>query len=302
MNTKIFPPLILILITTAALSGCNLPLGRATEPPIPPSQELNLLATLTQQAIEHGIQETITAPTAQPEPINTLTPIPSATTNPMITTQPFTPVVVKFRGGGTSAYFQQDIQAGEEQVYTIEAGAGQKLIVVATSDGDQVYFEIAWLEDETILVPFSDVASSVRLPLAQTGIYRITLTSPGNSRYFLSYEVPAVLPVSPGASPLLVDGYLDVLDDFHPASLTHVRYLMQLQAGSVLNVRLSSPALDGLSLALIGADNGQPFLRHEVQSTTIDSFVVPESQGYYLDVYSLSGVSAEFSLQVGVGQ
>jgi len=296
MNTKHSRALILFLITAALLPSCNLPFGRTPEATLPPIQELNLLTTLTQVAIEHDVQETITAPTTTKAPTITLTLLPPVTVAPSI------PSEVQFRRGGTTAYFQRDIMAGEGQSYTIEAGAGQDLIVVVSSEGDQVTFEIDWQEDGTVLVPFSDQASSVRVPLPQTGIYQITLTSPGSSRYFLTFEVPAVLPVSPGASALLVDGYLDVLEDFHPDSFTHVRYQLQLQAGNLLNVRLSSPALEGLSLALIGADDGQPFLRHEVQSTAIDNFVVPVSQKYYLDVYSVSGVSAAFSLEIGVGQ
>jgi len=290
----------LFLITAPLLPSCNLPFGQMPAP-IPPTQELNLLATLTQQAIEQHVQETLTAPTAQLIPTITLTPLPSETVKPATTSLPSIPSEVKFRRGGTIAYVQREIKAGEEQAFTIEAGAGQNLIVVASSEGDQVYFEIEGLEDGLVFVPFTDNASSVRVPLPQTGIYQITLTSPGDSHYFLSFEVPAVLPVSPGANPLLVEGYLDVLENFHPASFTRVRYLMQLQAGSVLNVRLGSPALQGLSLALIGADDGQPFLRHEVQSNAIDNFAILVSQAYYLDIYSMSGESTAFSLQVEVG-
>lgn len=299
MNTNSSRTLVLIVIISAALTGCNLPFGQ-TPAPIPPTQELNLLATLTQQAIEGDVQETLTAPTNTPSPTLTLTPLPPETTTPDATSQPSIPSEVQFRRGGTIAYYQRAIKAGEKQTFTIEAGAGQNLIVVASSEGDQVYFEIAWLEDGTVLVPFSDGASSVRVPLPQTGIYQIVLTSPGESHYFLSFEVPAVLPVSPGSNPLQVEGYVDVLDDFHPASFTRVRYLMQLQAGSVLDVYLNSPNLHGLSLALIGADDGQPYFRHEVLLTTIGNFSVPISQVYYLDVYSTSGISTGFSLQVGV--
>ncbi len=301
MTKKFVRTLILTIVFTSVLTGCNLPF-RQTPIEIPPTQELNLLATLTQQAIELDVQETLTAPTPEPTLPVTLTPIPLVTFNPTATFQEFPANEVKFSGGGTIDYYQRDIKAREEHVFLIEAGAGQNLIVVASSEGDQVYFKIESLEDGFVFVPYTDEVSSVRIPLPQTAIYQITLTSPGNSRYFLSFEVPAVLPVSPGTNLLQVEGYLDVLDDFHPASPTRVRYLMQLQAGSVLNVRLASPALEGFALALIGADDGQPFLRHEVQSTFIDNFSVPKSQGYYLDVYSLSGKSAEFSLQVDVGE
>lgn len=299
MNMKTFKYLLPLLLLTTLLTGCNLPFGHAPTP-VPPTQELNLLATLTQQAIEHSLQETINAPTATLPPTLTLTPLPPETLSPASTSLPSGPSEVKFRGGGTIAYYQRDIKAGEQQSYAIEAGAGQNLIVVASSEDNQVYFEVSWLEDGTVLVPFSDNASSVRLPLPQTGVYQVTLTSPEDNRYFLSFEVPAVLPVSPGANPLWVEGYIDVLDAFHPAAFTRVRYLMQLQAGSVLNVSLDSPALDGLTLALLGADDGQPYLRHEVKSTGVENFAVPVSQAYYLDVYSISGESASFTLTIAV--
>ena len=75
---------------------------------------------------------------------------------------------------------------------------------------------------------------------------------------------------------------------------------MELQAGSILDVQLSSQAINGLALALIGADDGQPYLRYEVQSTSINNLAIPVSQGYYLDVYSVAGESAAFSLTIVV--
>ena len=133
-----------------------------------------------------------------------------------------------------------------------------------------------------------------------TGDYQITLTSPVDLDYFFSVEVPANLVVSPGMGAAVVDGYIDVLPAFHPDVPTRVRYLVRLQAGSTLDVQLSSLAINGLALAMIGADDGQPYLRHEVQSASINTFAIPVSQGYYLDVYSVSGESAAFSLTIDV--
>jgi len=149
-------------------------------------------------------------------------------------------------------------------------------------------------------VPFSDKATSVQVQLPWTGDYQITLTSAVDIDYFLSVEVPANLVVSPGMGAAVVDGYIDVLGAFHPDAFTRVRYLMELQAGSILDVQLSSQAINGLALALIGADDGQPYLRYEVQSTSINNLAIPVSQGYYLDVYSVSGESAAFSLTIDV--
>lgn len=297
MNIKNSRVLILLLITTTGLSGCNLPFGR-TPVEIPPTQELNLLATLTQQAIELDIQETATAPTATLAPTSTLTPIPLETLSPTQTPLFTSPTEIKFNPGGTIAYHKGGVKAGQQIIFTLGAGQGQTLIARVSSGEDQAYFEIKELEGGDVLVPFSDKASSVQVNLPWTGDYQITLTSSVDQDYFFSVEVPANLVVSPGMGAAVVDGYIDVLGPFHPDSFTRVRYLLGLQAGSILNIQLSSPAINGLALALIGADDGQPYLRHEVQSASVEGFVVPESQGYYLDVYSVTGESAAFSLTI----
>jgi len=300
MKTKNSPVLILILFTTAALSGCNLPFGQPKEPPIPPTQELNLLATLTQDAIEHDVQETLTAPTITISPTTTLTSLPPETISPSATAWSSATSEVKFRTGGTIAYFQNAIKAGEQQTFTVEAGEGQTLIASVSSGGNQVILEIKDLVQGEVLVPLSDEAKSVQLRLPWTGEYQITLTSPEDLDYFFSIEVPANVVVSPGMGASVVNGTINVHTEFHPDVFTRVRYLMQLQEESVLNVSLGYQASDGLVLALTGAENGQPYLRHEVQSLVIDNFIVPVSQSYYLDVYSIAGVSAAFSITVSV--
>ena len=301
MNTKFSLTLILILISSAALSGCNLPFGQAPElPQFPPTQELNLLATLTQQAIEHDVQQTATAPTATLAPTSTLTLLPPETLSPTQTPLFASPSEIKFNPGGTISYHKGIVKAGQQIIFTLGAGQGQTLIARVSSGEDQAYFEIKGLEGGEVLVPFSDNASSVQVDLPWTGDYQITLTSSVDQDYFFSVEVPANLVVSPGLGAAVVDGYIDVLSAFHPDSFTRVRFLMGLQAGSILDVRLSSQAINGLALALIGADDGQPYLRHEVQSASVEGFVVPETQAYYLDVYSVSGESAAFSLTIDV--
>ena len=301
MNTKTSRALLLILTTTAVLSACNLPFGRAPElPQFPPTQDLNLLATTTQQALEHSIQETATAPTATLVPTITLTLPPQETLNPMQTPLFASPSEIKFNPGGTISYHKGVVKAGQQIAFTLGAGQGQTLIARVSSEENQASFEIKGLDGGEVLVPFSDKATSVQVQLPWTGDYQITLTSAVDIDYFLSVEVPANLVVSPGMGAAVVDGYIDVLSAFHPDSFTRVRYLLRLQASSILDVRLSSQAINGLALALIGADDGQPYLRYEVQSTSINNLAIPVSQGYYLDVYSVAGESAAFSLTIVV--
>ncbi|NQS92083.1 MAG: hypothetical protein HQ574_06695 [Chloroflexi bacterium] len=301
MTKKTFNSLILITLLALILGGCALPVGRTSVPTeAPPTQDLNALAAITQQAAEHVAQETLSAPTATLSPTATLTPLPPETASPTLELLPLSSTEIKFQAGGTIAYLKGEIKAGQQISFTLGAGGGQTLIATVSSEANQVYFEIKDLEDGEVLVPFSDEASSVQTKLPWTGDFQITLISPVDLDYFLSVEVPANLVVSPGMGSAIVDGYIDVLGTFHPEVFTRVRYLMQLQAGSILDVNVNSPAIDDLSLALIGAEDHQPYLRHEVQSGSIEGFIVTESQGYYLDVYSVSGESAAFSLIIKI--
>jgi hypothetical protein len=286
---------LLVLLLAVGLAGCNLP-ARETAPT--PTQDLNQLATLTQQALEKEIPAATQAPTA------TLPPSPTATqeesSNSPETPLPSNPREIKFRAGGTIAFFQGEINAGGRLVFTFQAGAGQNLIARVSSNDQDVYFEILGLEDGRVLVPLSDLSSSINTILPGTQVYQITLASPTANVYFLSVEVPADLSVAAGQGPVTVDGHIEVLQDFHPSVFTWVRYLLDLEAGTVLNVDLQSEALEDLTLALTGKEDGVPYLRHVVKSEAIQDFQVMASQPYYLDVYSISGESADFSLVIEV--
>ncbi len=299
-RTRIGTALLLsVLLLSSLLGGCNLPSGgSSSEPKGPeaqPTQDLSLLATLTQQALE----DEGTAPTAAP----TATPIPSET--PLPPTQssenlPSAPTEIKFRAGGTLAYLKGDIAAGEQLAWTFGAAAGQTLIAGVSSNDVDVYFEIKGLDDGTVLVPFSDRSASATLRLPSTQDYQITLASPSDNVYFLSVEIPADLTVTAGAGPVSLDGYVDVLGGFYPDALTRVRYLLYLEEGTMLDVELESQDLDLLTLALSGKTDGVPYLRYVVKTTGIDKMPITVSQGYYLDVYDMSATSAEYTLVIEV--
>jgi len=289
------------LFLVALLGGCNLPGGRApVEPKGPeaqPTQDLRLLATLTQQA---GDAES-TAPTAEPS----ATAIPTATPPPPTESSgdlPFLPTEIKFRDGGTMAYLKGDIAAGEKLAWTFEAAAGQTLIAGVSSNDVDVYFEIKGLDDGVTLVPFSDRSSSATLRLPATQAYQITLSSPTDNVYFLTVEIPADLTVTAGSGPVKVNGYVDVWGSFYPDALTRVRYLIYLESGTIFNVQLKSDALEDLTLALTGKGDGVPYLRYVVKSDGINDLSVPVSQGYYLDVYDVTSQSAAYTLVIEISQ
>jgi hypothetical protein len=287
------------LLLAAVLGGCNLPGGRTPAEPkgpeVQPTQDLSLLATLTQQALEAESS----APTAEP----TATAIPTATQPPPTESSenlPSQPTEIKFRSGGTLAYLKGDIAAGQSLTWTFEAASGQTLIASVSSNDVDVFFEIKGLDDGSVLVPFSDGSSSATLRLPSTQVYQITLTSPTDNVYFLSVEIPANLAITAGSGPVKVNGYVDVLGAFYPDALTRVRYLIFLEEGTTLNVQLKSASLENLTLALNGKSDGVPYLRYVVKSDGINDMPIPVSQGYYLDVYDISSQSAEYTLVIEV--
>ena len=288
-----------VLILALAAGGCNLPSGnRPADTPGPesgPSQDLDLPATLTQSAVEGQVQEPTPAPTATRTP--TLAPSPSWTPEGM-DPLPSAPGEIKFRQGGTIAFLEGTIAAGQAISYTLDAQAGQTLIAAVSSQDQDVFFEIKGLGDGSLLASFSEEITSFTGKLPATQTYRVTLTSKTDNSYFLSVEVPAVLALVPGGGGVSIKGYVDVLQAFHPGVFTRVRYLLELDAGQILNVQLDSPGLENLTLALFGVEDRVPYLRHVIKSDAISDFQVPVSQAYYLDVYNTGGISAEYELEI----
>jgi hypothetical protein len=296
-----------LLALAAATLSCVLPFTgdqpqpEATQPPA--TQDLSLLATNTQEAADLSAQETAAAlsatPTDTPEATITLTPAPTETAGPTLEPQPVLLSEIKFRTGGTMSFQEGSMSAGQLRGFTFWAAAGQTLLASVSSNDQAVYFELRG-DDGSLLVPFSDQSSSVTIELPYSQDYQLTLRSPNDNVYFLTLEIPAEVYVGPGYSPRYVDGYLEVFQQFHPDVFTRIRYLIVLEEGTILNVQLSSPALEDLSLALTGAEDGQPYLRYEVKSDSIDDLEVTTTQGYYLDVYGVDGVSTGFRLRIAV--
>lgn len=254
-----------------------------------------MLATLTQQALEAESTAPTAAPSATAQPTETQLP-PTESSGDLLSQ----PTEIKFRDGGTLGYLKGDIAAGQSFSWTFEAASGQTLIAGVSSNDVDVYFEIKGLDDGSLLVPFSDRASSATVRLPSTQVYQVTLTSPTDNVYFLSVEIPANLAITAGSGPVNVNGYVDVWGAFYPDALTRVRYLIYLEEGTTLNVQLKSASLENLTLALNGKSDGVPYLRYVVKTDGIFDMPIPVSQGYYLDVYNVSSQSAEYTLVIEV--
>ena len=207
---------------------------------------------------------------------------------------------IHFKRGGTSAYIQKSISAGNPQTYLLRALAGQTLILGVSSSDNDVFLDLLGLESNVRLVRAADKISHWvgELPLDQP--YQVTLrTDNPDTTYFLHIEIPAVIQFEPGAYSARVDGYVAVHTDKYPDLMTRVRYLAHAFAGQTMTVTLKSPNLDHLAIGIIGQKDGQAYIRYQIKNNGGEVHL-PATQGYYLDVYSISGRSTAYRLEITI--
>jgi hypothetical protein len=81
--------------------------------------------------------------------------------------------------------------------------------------------------------------------------------------------------------------------------MTRVRYLAYASAGQTMEVTLRSPHLDDLAFGIIGQKDGQAYIRYQIKNNG-GQVHLPVTQGYYLDVYSVTGLSTAFTLDITI--
>ena len=319
--------LFLLILVSASLQGCGIKGGSK-----PGNAELTAEAQLTETAILELVQETLgvlasetaetmpaTATANAPSPFPTFTsttkpdeviateePETEAESTPTLTTMPPTSTSlsyyydVNFREGGTSSFHQLEITNKDQHHYTIWAMEGQTLILNASSPNNDVILAVRGLQDgQHLLWPGDQVRYwTGRLPSTQNYLVTLSTTNP-DTYYFLGIEVPANIFFDPGAYSDKIEGYINVDQVFHPDVLTRVRYLALALAEQKMTVKLSSPNLDALSLGIVGQADGKVYLNYEVKSRE-GEVVLPTTQGYYIDVYSVSGESTSYTLKVTI--
>jgi len=207
---------------------------------------------------------------------------------------------IKFKSGGTFTYIQKTIKAGEIHTYSVKASAGQTLIIGASSEYNDVFIGIKGLQGRQQLVSNNSQLTSWTGTLPQTQTYLITITTnnPGTV-YFLNVEIPATIRFDTGAYSATVDGHIELFEDTPTVSISnHVTYLVRASAGQTMDVKLSSPNIDALSLGVYGQDDGQPYQRYEVKNEGYHG-VLPATQGYYLKVFS-NKKSTDFRLEITI--
>jgi hypothetical protein len=207
---------------------------------------------------------------------------------------------INFKPGGTFTYIQKTIKAGEQHTYSVNALAGQTMIIGVSSGYNDVFIGVKGLQGGQQLVSNNTQSISWTGTLPQTQTYLITVTTnnPGTV-YFLNVEIPANVRFKTGAYSATVNGHIETFENTPSISVNnHVTYLLYASAGQTMDIKLFSPNIDALSLGVYGQDDGQPYLRYEVKNEGYHG-VVPSTQGYYLKVFSFKK-STDFTLEVTI--
>lgn len=95
---------------------------------------------------------------------------------------------VRFETGGTSAVLSNGVIRGERNRYTLDAAAGQTMILAIASVEDNAVFEVYGPNGAGLIFE----ATSAAVPLAVNGTYTIFVGGTrGNASYELTVEIPA---------------------------------------------------------------------------------------------------------------
>ncbi len=225
----------------------------------------------------------------------------SNTTVPAVANQPPPNAEqIHFKKGGTSAYDQQTISVGQKPAYIVSAAKGQTMIVGVSSSSNDVFLDIQGIQNGQVLVSHSEARNDWSGILPDTQTYLITLsTANANTDYFLSVEIPANIQFEKGEDSISIDGYIDVHKELYPNLITRVSYLVYGSAGQTMTIDIISPNINNLSLGIYGQKDGQPYKRYEVKGTS-GILKLPQTQGYYINVYSIDGVSTDFTLSIAI--
>ena len=286
---KTLKPLLCLALATGLVSACDL-LG-SSQPTISPGLVATTVA-MTLQAItplaSPTAQDTAVPPSQTPlPPTATSQPLPSATSAPALPVG----VRINFATGATAGTAQGQLQPGQVQNYLVGAAAGQPFIASVTSSNNDVTFSVTGRQDGVVLLPASLKYSSWQTMLTRTQDYLVQVYAGSTTENFtLSINTPARIVFDPGAVTAQRSGTT-------PGGLD-VDYILRANAGQTMDLQLTAPNGNAV-LAVYGYQDGQPYLRYVVESTSF-SMSLPASQDYIIQVVPRAGEVAPYTLKIKV--
>ena len=227
-----------------------------------------------------------TATTAPATATATSAPLPTATT-----TSPASGVRVDFPAGATLGIAKGQVGPGGAQNFLVGAAATQPLMLSVDSPNHDVTLSVTGRRDAAVLLAASQKLSSWQSILPSTQDYLIQVYGgAGTENFTLSVIIPARINFDPGAisakrSGSTVGGLI-------------VSYVLRANAGQKMKLQLTVPDNNAV-LSVYGYQDGQPYLRYVVESTTFD-LVLPATQDYIIQVYPRAGETAKYTLDITI--
>ncbi len=284
------------LLVILILSSCNLPIGNNDPAQIPqlplPSAVPTSKPVIIQPTI-NPIQPTLlhlSTETAVPS----TSALPSAIPSTPIPIQPTDvpgAIRINYQKGATSAIVEGDIDMGQTINYLLGASKAQPLIINLSSPNNDVIFAIYGKNDGILYVDAASKVSSwqMMLPITQDYIIKVL---PGSSleHFTLSVSTPARVNFDPGAVSAVRNGTT-------VGGLT-VSYVLRANVNQNMALTLDAPGNDAV-LSVYGFQDGQPYLRYVVESTSFN-LMLPVTQDYIIQVVPYASSTADYSLEISI--
>lgn len=278
-------PLAILMVISTLLVACEIP---GSQPAISPGLVATTVA-MTMQAIEAQASPTSQASPAAPTS-TALPPTATAAPAPTFTSAPVG-VRVNFAAGATAGLVQGQIQPGQVKNFLVGAAAGQPMIASVSSANNDVTFSVTGLKDGVVLLPASQNSSSWQTMLTTTQDYLVQVHAGASTENFtLNLITPARVVFAPGATSAQRSGST-------PGGLI-VSYVLRANAGQKMKLQLDVPGSNAV-LSVYGYQDGQPYLRYVVESTTFE-MSLPATQDYIIQVYPRAGEVASYTLNIQV--
>jgi hypothetical protein len=279
--------LLILTATSVFITACGAAGGQPTiSPGLVATMVAMTLQAVTPQA-SPAVEATATAvpPTfTVPPSTATFAPAPTRTNAP-------TGTRIHFATGATANVVEGQIQAGEARNFLVGAAAGQPLIIMLDSINHDVTFSVKGQKDGAVLLPASQASTSWQTMLTTTQDYLVQLYGGASTENFtLNIIIPARVAFDPGAISAQRSGST-------PGGLI-VSYVVRASAGQKMKLQLGAPGGNAV-LGVYGYQDGQPYLRSAVESTTFD-MTLPATEDYIIQVIPRGGEVASYNLNVEI--
>jgi hypothetical protein len=196
---------------------------------------------------------------------------------------------IAFATGTTAGVVQGSVLAGQTLTYTINAGAGQAMILILGSTNNDVTLGLKAPNGSVLLSPAKKFTRFQTL-LPASGLYTIQVIGSGvNENFTLTAKIPQVVNFAAGTSSIALSG--TTKNGFLFA------YSFACAAGQTMSASLNVPATTGY-IDVYGIASGTLLSAASKKNTFTG--VLPQNDVYVIEVVPVNGQVINYTLSVSV--